>query len=194
MDPNPMSKKRATDKIAGISDAAVKNATNKTWAQWLNNLDAAGAKKMKHKDIAAHVYRKYPDIGGWWSQMVTVGYEQARGLRQKHQKTSGYSVSRSKTVAAPIAELFKAWKQKRRRAGWLGGAAIEIRKATVNKSIRATWSDGKTVLCVNFYAKERGKSQVTVQHEKLPSARSAERMKTYWGEKLAALKIELGRS
>ena len=60
--------------------------------------------------------------------------------------------------------------------------------------MRVTWSDGKTVLSVHFYAKGRGKSQVTVQHEQLPSARSAERMKIFWGEKLDALKFELGRS
>ena len=100
MDPNPMSKKRATDKIAGISNAAVKKATNKTWARWLEVLDAAGATRMTHKDIAAHLYRKYPDIGGWWRQMVTVGYEQTRGLREKTKRQADFPSAAARPSSA----------------------------------------------------------------------------------------------
>jgi hypothetical protein len=73
-----------TNKTAGISSAAVKKATGKDWKQWFTLLDKAGARKMPHKDIACLVYEKH-QVSGWWAQMVTVGYEQARGLRQKHQ-------------------------------------------------------------------------------------------------------------
>lgn len=189
-----MSKLTTAAKTGGISDVAVRNATGKTWAQWLRILDVAGAQKLTHKNIAAHLAEKYPDIGGWWSQMVTVGYEQARGMREKHKRTDGYFVSRSKTLAVPVGDVFKAWKERRRRARWLGDEAIEIRKATPDKSMRITWSDGKTSVSVHFYAKDGGKSQVTVQHEKLTSAKSAERMKAYWGERLEALKTYLTSS
>lgn len=46
-------------------------------------LDKAGAKKMSHQEIANHLHTKH-DVAPWWTQMVTVTYEQARGLRQKH--------------------------------------------------------------------------------------------------------------
>ena len=43
-------------------------------------LDKDGCKKMPHKQIAEIVHEKY-GVGPWWCQMVTVGYEQSRGLR-----------------------------------------------------------------------------------------------------------------
>ena len=62
-----------------------------------------------------------------------------------------------------------------------------VRKATKNKSMRVTWKDGRTSLSINFAAKEKGKSQVVVQHMKLPSATAASRMKTYWAKALDRL-------
>ncbi len=64
---------------------------------------------------------------------------------------------------------------------------IVIRKAAAGKSMRITWADGKSTLSVNFYAKGDGKSQVAVQHGKLPDAESAERMKVYWAKALRRL-------
>jgi len=40
-------------------------------------LDKAGAKKMDHKQIVAYLSEQH-QVGPWWQQMVTVGYEQAR--------------------------------------------------------------------------------------------------------------------
>jgi hypothetical protein len=42
--------------------------------------------------------------------MVTVGYEQVTGRRVKNQKTDGFEISVSKTIAAPVAVAFEAWK------------------------------------------------------------------------------------
>jgi len=66
-----------------------------------------------------------------------------------------------------------------------------VRKATPNKSMRVTWKDGKTSLEINFYPKETGKSQVVVQHSKLPNATAATRMKTYWGKALDRLRASI---
>jgi len=73
----------ATAKVAGIGASAVRKATGKDWQQWFTLLDKAGAAKMPHKDIACLLYQKHK-LPGWWAQMVTVGYEQARGMREKH--------------------------------------------------------------------------------------------------------------
>ena len=62
-----------TDKPAGgISAAAVKKATGKTWKQWFAILDRGKSSTKKHKEIAAWLSAKYPDVGGWWCQMFTV--------------------------------------------------------------------------------------------------------------------------
>ena len=169
-----------------VGDTALKIKTGKTWAEWFAVLDKAGAAKMSHTEVAAHLYEKL-HCPGWWNQMVAVGYEQARGLREKHQKPDGYEISVSRVVAASAAALFKAWKDPKARRRWLR-ESITIRKATTGKSMRITWADGKTGLEVNFYSKGSGKSQVVVQHGKLPDSKAAARMKAYWAKTLDGLR------
>ena len=59
------------------------------------------------------------------------------------------------------------------------------------KSLRITCADGKTHLDVYIYPKDDGKSQVSLQHTKLASAREAARMKKYWGDALRRLEQAL---
>ncbi len=183
------SPKQQTDIIAKISSEAVKAKTGKPWAEWFAILDAAGAKKMSHKEIVA-VLGEEQGVGDWWGQMLTVGYEQARGLREKHQKPEGYQVSASKTLAAPVEALFKAWHDARARKKWLA-EPITISKATPDKSLRLKWGDGRTSVDVNLYVKGEAKTQVVVQHSKLKNAKEAAAMKKFWGEALNALKAIL---
>ncbi len=147
---------------------------------------------MNHRQIVG-IVSGIPGVGPWWQQMVTVGYEQARGLRQKHEKPDGFQISRSKTIAAPVADAFRALRDAKLRAQWLPGGKTRIRKATASKSIRAAWDrDGSaTAIEVSFLRKGPGKTQVTVQHSKLPGAAEAARMKTYWGKNLDRLQAML---
>ena len=178
---------KTTEKKTSIGDAAVEARTGKKWAEWIRILDAAGARKMSHQEIVAYLSERH-SVGPWWAQMVTVSYEQARGMREKHQKPEGYEISSSKTLAVPVSALYKAWHDAKARSRWLAEKKLVIRKATANRSMRITWSDQKTSVSVNFYAKSGGKSLVTVQHSKLPDAKAGERMKAYWGKALERLK------
>lgn len=173
--------------ITGIGDEAVRAKTGKTWSQWFALLDRAGAAKMPHKEIATHLYERH-GCPGWWAQMVTVGYERARGLRAKHETATGYAVSVSKTIGAPLGGLYRAWAVERTRRRWLPETGITIRKATPNKSMRITWIDGKTSLDVYFYGKGARRSQINVQHRKLSDAKQVAPMKAHWGERLERLK------
>src|SRR5436190_22334159 len=96
-------------KINGISSEAVAAKTGKTWPQWLKILDADGAGKLDHRGIV-RILREKHDIGPWWQQMVTVGYEKARGRRVDHQRPPGFFISASKPFAVPIASIFPVWK------------------------------------------------------------------------------------
>ncbi len=182
-----MKKTAGTKKIARMSDAAVQARTGKTWPEWFEALDAIGARDMAHKQIAAYLYNKL-GVPGWWAQMVTVGYEQARGMREKHQRPTGYEISVSKTLSASTAKAYKAWEHEKARRRWLPETPIIIHKATPNKSMRITWTDGQKSVDVSFYPRGNNKSQVVVQHGKLPDAKQAGRMKSFWGEKLDRLK------
>ncbi|MHC4845830.1 MAG: SRPBCC family protein [Planctomycetota bacterium] len=174
-----------------ISDDAVKSATGRSWAQWFAALDKAGCKGKDHKAIVAAVGKVSSKTSGWWRQMVTVEYERARGLRKLHEKAGGFAVGASRTLPVPIGKLYKAWSDDRTRERWLADTDIVIRKATREKSMRITWVDGKSSVNVYFWDKGPGKSQVTIDHEKLPSQRDVKRLKLYWSDNLDALKALL---
>lgn len=169
------------------SDEAVKAKTGKTWAEWCEILDKAGAKEWKHKEIARYLSDKQR-VPPWWSQMVAVGYERERGMREKFQKCDGeFSASGSRTMRVPLEKLYAAWADEKTRRKWLTGAKVEVTSVTKNKYFRARWNGGESRLAVGFYAKGPTKSQVAVDHEKLANARECAKMKAYWFEALNRL-------
>lgn len=180
---NPLPEEYA--KLAGMSDKAVKAKTGCTWERWVRSLDAHDA-HMSHRDIAKHVHEKYK-IDGWWAQTVTVGYERIRGLREVGQRRGGdYDVNKSKTVGVPIGRLYRAFSDKRVRNRWLLDADPTIRTSRRDKSMRIDWGDG-TLVAVYFTEKGDNKSQVAIQHQKVPSKAAVSKLKEYWGERLAVL-------
>jgi|SRR5690625_447665 len=183
----------STSTIKGVvaqptsSDESVRKATGKSWAQWLELLDAAGAAGLDHKGIVELVAAE--GIDAWWQQHVTVNYEKMRGLREKHETPDGYQVSKSKTVNADAGRLFDAWNDDGMRARWLE-EPVEIRKATPGKSLRITWLEDDSHVDVHLYAKGEGKTSVSLQHGKL-GRDDVERLKEFWTEALARLKETL---
>jgi uncharacterized protein YndB with AHSA1/START domain len=177
----------ATDKAGGVSNEAVLKATGHTWDEWFALLDGEKASTLSHPAIAILVSERF-GASDWWSQMVTVAYEQARGLRDKHQKSDGYAISQSKTVNAPIEALYNAWVDDETRQKWLPDAPLEIRKATERKSVRMAWDGSASAVDALFSAKGDSKSQVSVQHSKLADAEAAAAIKAYWAEALVHLK------
>lgn len=132
---------------------------------------------MSHKEIAEYLYDRW-GVPGWWCQMVAVTYELERGLREKHERTDGYSVSANRTFEVPISILYKHWSDEKLCKRWLKDK-FTVRKSTTNKSMRITWNDNTSVE-VNFYSKGVSKNQVAVQHSKLDDLTQVERTRSRW--------------
>jgi len=178
--------------LAGLSDAAVQKRTGCAWDKWVFVLDRAGAAEWSHRAIAEHVRRSYK-IPDWWAQTVTVGYERIKGLRAIGQRRSGgYDATKSKTIAAPAAAVFKAFADARVRRTWLPGVKVKVRTATPGKSIRMTWDDGTSVE-VWLTSKGAGKTSAQVQHRQLTGKDDADARKRFWDERLSALRAQLER-
>ncbi|OLB12846.1 MAG: hypothetical protein AUH07_07020 [Gemmatimonadetes bacterium 13_2_20CM_70_9] len=175
-------------RLAGMmSDAALKARTGCTWERWVKALDRVAAHTWPHREIAHYVHEKYK-VPGWWAQTVTVGYERIKGLRAIGQRRGGgFEATKSKTFAVPLARLYRAWSDARTRARWLADVDLTIRTATPYKSMRITCPD-KTPVAVGFIGKGPRKSQVAIQHEKLPDKAAATRLKQYWEQRLAGLR------
>lgn len=170
-----------------LSDEKLVAATGKNWEGWLEILDQAGAIKRTHTEIARWLTEEQ-GVPGWWAQSITVGYERARGLREPGQRADGWSVTASKTIEVPIETLFKAFERDSIREEWLPGAELHLRTATAPTSARYDWGDGSTRLIVGFESLGEDKSRVALEHEKLPDSEVAERMKTWWRERVVVLK------
>jgi activator of Hsp90 ATPase-like protein len=170
---------------AGMSDAAIQKATGRPWAEWVTILDNAGAISKPHREIAEYVYAQ-GGVTSWWSQSVTVGYERIRGLREKGQRRGGgYEAHKSRTFAVPVKKLYDAFANARQRNRWLQ-SKVNIRGTTPNKRLRVAWDDDSSVE-IMFLPKTDRKSVVVVTHQKLPDKSSAEKMKSWWSERLDAL-------
>jgi hypothetical protein len=179
-------RKRAS---AAMSDAAVKAKTGRTWSQWFTLLDKAGAAKMTHKAIAELIATRHK-IPGWWAQMVTVGYERARGLRKVNETLTGFRTSVSRTLDAGVDAAFDAWDNAKTRAAFLK-EAVNFSTRNPGKNLRFTWKVGRVE--VRFVVKGPKKTQVTVDHEGLKSAADVGKIKAQWsatmdklGERLKA--------
>jgi hypothetical protein len=174
-------------KLAGRSDAVLEEKTGCTWERWVRALDHVQAYTWSHRQIAKHVQEKYR-VSGWWAQGVTVGYERIEGLRTVGQRRDGsFEATKSRTFAVPLVRLYRAFHDARTRARWLPGVELTVRTATRGKSMRITCPD-RTSVAVEFTGKGPAKSQVAVQHGRLPDRAAAARVKQYRAERLDALK------
>ena len=170
-----------------VSDEALLERTGRPWEEWFALLDAWDATARTHTEIARHL-RDDLGVPGWWSQTVTVAYEQARGLRKPHERPDGWSVGASKTIAVPVERLYRAFFDEGERERWLPGARLGLRTTRENRGARFDWADGTTRLVVDFAAKGDAKSTVALAHERIPVADEAVRRKRFWRERLAELK------
>ena len=174
------------------SDEAIRSRTGRGWEQWFDLLDDWGAAERPHREIARWVAAQLgiePLV--WEAQAVTVTYERARGLRAVGEQADGFAITASRTVAVSVERLYAVFTDEALRERWLPGGSLRERTSRRPKSARFDWGDGDTRVNVGFTAKGEDKSTVALQHGRLPDAEEAERMKAWWRERLAALKLQL---
>lgn len=169
-----------------LPDETVAKATGRGWEHWFGLLDHWGAASRTHTEIARWLATEH-GVPSWWAQSITVACEQARGLRAAGQRPEGWAVSASKTVAVPVERLFEAFSDEALRERWLPGAELRLRTATPPRSARYDWEDGSTRVAVGFTKLAEARSRVALLHERLPDADTAQEMKAWWRERVAAL-------
>jgi hypothetical protein len=174
------------------SDEAIRERTGRGWEEWFDLLDEWGAAERPHREIARHVAAELGiDPLAWNAQAIAVSYERARGLRAVGERGDGFGITVSKTVAVAVERLFDAFADESLRASWLPDADLRTRTATKPKSARFDWGDGETRVNVTFVAKGEAKSTAALEHLRLADADEAERMKSFWRERLSTLKSRL---
>ena len=119
-------------------------ATGKARGEWHALLDAENAATWSHADIAAWLHREH-GVDGWWAQGITVGYEQARGLRVPGQQPDGsFAAGSSKTVEGDLLEVLE--KAITVFGDHLGTSPVSISRAAKHPTARWVLADGTGVL------------------------------------------------
>jgi hypothetical protein len=172
-----------------INIAAVEKATGKSWEQWLKFFDSIKAKNLSHKEIARKVYES--GTPGWWSQMLTVAYEQHIGRRVPGQDCDGeFNVSASKTLKGTMDEALERWIKLTKNREEFSDIAIS-RVPNISKTEKWRYwhcglADGSRI-SVSIYQKSPDKVSLGLGHEKLESVDHAEHWRAYWKDLLNQL-------
>jgi hypothetical protein len=162
-----------------ISDDAFRRATGKGPEEWFALLDQQGAQQQRHAEIARWLAEEQ-GVDGWWSQMITVSYERARGLREPHQKADGFAVSVSRTFDLD-AEAIEAWfTHDALRDRWLEPGLLRLRTVQLGRSARFDVEGTGSRLGVWLTRRPNGKTAVQLQHERLPDADAVEEWRAFW--------------
>jgi uncharacterized protein YndB with AHSA1/START domain len=174
------------------SDASIRQRTGRGWEEWFDLLDDWGAAERSHREIARWVAQL---LGisplGWSAQAVTLSYERARGGRAVGERPDGFAITVSRTVAVSVERLYDAFVDESLRERWLPDGRLRKRRATRPRSARFDWDHGGTRVNVTFESKGEAKSTVALEHVRLGGAGEAERMKSWWRERLTALGSQL---
>lgn len=196
------------DTLNNVSTEAVKKATGKNWDEWIQLLDNAGLRDKSHKEVVHYLEEGKHIESGWWRQMVTVGYEYARGSRILGETAeAGFEIGVQKTI--PISPT-QAWKLLTSPEGlkiWMGdtknfksekgfqydtaeGISGEIRSLKAGERIRLTRKIKGEQQSSTFQISlipSGGKTSFRFHHEKLAGEDERERMGNHWREVLEQL-------
>ncbi len=165
----------------------VERATHRSWEEWLQFMDGIGARDLDHKAIALKVYEELEgtiDQLGWWTQSVTVAYEQHIGRRVPGQRPDGTfqtSVSRSTTLG--MDELMERWTAFAAGDEIVRGIVGDAEPRVSGTDRRTTWRtkalDGSAVV-VTSEPKKGGTASLVVNHIGLETLELNEEARERW--------------
>ena len=174
----------------GASDEALVRRTGHDWAHWYRILQTTGAADRSHTEIARFLTS---DLGvdGWWSQEITVRYEMAIGRRTPGQRPDGFEATGAKTIRATPDRVLEAVREEAQRDRWLG-RPLRLRTANENRTksayatVRFDWEDPDQRIVI-WLADKGDRTAVSLAHQRMPDKATADTMKVFWRERLAAL-------
>ena len=145
----------------------------------------------------------------WWPTTIWVEKERREGVVQKDGRAEGYNICATKTIAAPVEAVYAAWIGEGPAAWWgdapkvapdasISDANGNVAKATrvrENKDLRYQWQTGGegdvTGVDVAFVDKGKGKTGITLNHQRIQTREEADGLRRAWGEAFERLKKAL---
>ena len=148
----------------GMAADRVRDATGRSPDDWYALLDDAGGTTIGHTAIAAHLVQL--GVDSWWAQGVTIGYEQARGLRIPGQRSDGtFAVSASRQVPGEREAVLDRIVPVLSDA--FGFPPTSERRGVKRPSARWTFPDRETVLVTAEDGPRADTVRIAAQRERL---------------------------
>ena len=146
---------------------AIVAATGRSWEDWVQLFDDAGARQMNHSAIATLALQLMPapvEQKEWWAQSTAVTFEQHAGLRVPGQTSTGdFQLSTTRTVPGDKDQTLKAWLEIVDSRAEFGGVRVEGEASTSSTDRWRYWrvslANGTRVV-VNISDKSDGKSSL----------------------------------
>ena len=196
-----------------VTEAACKKATGKGLKEWFAELDAKPGQKRRDAVswIADLIGATSTDI--WWATTIWVEYERAhKVVNKKDGRAEGYNICSTKTIAAPVADVYAAWTELVALAQWFSarvkvdvtdggkwndgdGNSGEFLRIRDNKDLRFTFNhadaDAPTLVDVTMSDKGKGKTGLNVMHQRIQNRHEADGLRNAWSQALDRLKQHL---
>ena len=157
---------------------------------WFELLDEWGAPGRPYRDIADWLTTDQ-GLSAWWAQKVIVEYEQARGLRDAGRRRDGtFAAGATRTIASDTERIRAAFLDAAVRERWLPGVGAEVRSGEQGRTVRLDLADG-TRLQATLDATGPMRTAVAVEQSRMTDPAAVAPGKTYWKERLEALRALL---
>lgn len=162
---------------------SLETGTGKSWEEWLQFLDGIHAKDLPHDEIAKKVNEH--GANAWWSQGVTVTYEQHIGRRLPGQTCDGdFQVTVSKTVVGNMNDTLAKWTASVEGITQFDGVKITRIPTTSQTEKWRYWRCGledESSISVNIQNKPGNeKSILAINHNKIQRFEDLERWRSFW--------------
>ena len=194
--------------VPTIRQEAVMKGTGRPVGVWFHLLDAWPDKEKGHAAMAKWLRDEHGQ-SLWWSQMITVLYERARGMRKVYERADGFATGVTRRIEASPQRAWDAIARGENWMHWLSsgarvdfrvggrystpdGAAGRIASIRPLKRVRLTWEHSKfsrgSYVIFELSAISGGKVTVGITHARIGSDEELKRLKKWWGEALNRLR------
>lgn len=163
-----------------IDDVAVKTATGKDWAEWMELLRAEGLEAGAHAKVADFLDHEH-SVPSWWRQAIASRFEQSTLRGGLEEFADGFEVEVQATFPASQEVVYQLWTDGDLRARWLRRADLKLTDLRPSERVRARWLPLESDLEVSLkVGDEPGTTLMRVRHWKLPNAQAAEKLERFW--------------
>ncbi len=190
-----------------VTNEAAKAATGKTLDQWFSQLDKQDGLKQGRRAINTNLYEQ--KIDPWWCTTIAVEYEKNHDVRKKDGLYEGYFICSTKTIAAPVKDVYDAWTDNKKLSEWFGvatkadvkddgkyqnkdGDSGTFLRVRPNKDLRFSFENpafsAPSQVDVQFQDKGKGKTGLLVNHARIQERSEADGLRAAWAEALNKLK------